>query len=473
MRCGGELAGMTVTESEGISAETPPEPTKGRALLRQDVPNAQPVPRRFALLVLQLVLLLTAVKGLNLTQGAGVALPFALCVYGFAAFVVHYWLPFHLKRVGFVILSLGAVFAVFGPDDWLAVTSSDYWVQIGQAATFLVALLAVGLFFYGTLRLPIPFWFRIAVIVGVGAAFVYGRGDDRWLTDRQWTVLAGIFMFRLILYAKAVMVAREPEKLGDFMCYFYLLPNLFFPLFPVVDYTKFKRGYYVNNIHASAQKGIFWMARGLTHLCLFRILYQREIAHREVQDLVTLVLFLFQFYLQYLRVSGLFHFVAGMLHLFGWNLPETSRKYLLSSSFTDFWRRANIYWKDFMVTIFYFPIYFRLRRLNETVALSVATAVVFVATTVLHAYQMFWIKREFAIHSQDYVFWGTFGAVVIFNVLYDAAFGGVKKERSKSLAFLIRVARTIGVYIFISVIWSVWSMPLQRWWDTVSYVFQK
>ena len=35
------------------------------------------------------------------------------------------------------------------------------------------------------------------------------------------------------------------------------------------------------------------------------------------------------------------------------------------SSFTDFWRRINIYWKDFMMKVFYYPAFFRLRRLGD------------------------------------------------------------------------------------------------------------
>ena len=54
-------------------------------------------------------------------------------------------------------------------------------------------------------------------------------------------------------------------------------------------------------------------------------------------------------YLLYLRVSGQFHIIVGMLHLFGYDLPETNHRYLLARSVNDFWRRVNIYWKDFMV----------------------------------------------------------------------------------------------------------------------------
>ena len=115
-------------------------------------------------------------------------------------------------------------------------------------------------------------------------------------------------------------------------------------------------------------------------------------------------------YMLYLRVSGQFHIIVGFLHLFGYDLPETHRKYLLSRSLTDFWRRINIYWKDFMVKIVYFPVYFRLRRSGDVRAQVVATLVVFVVTWFLHAYQWFWLRGDFLMTWPDTLFWGILGA---------------------------------------------------------------
>ena len=66
-------------------------------------------------------------------------------------------------------------------------------------------------------------------------------------------------------------------------------------------------------------------------------------------------------FLLYMRISGQFHIIAGMLCLFGYDMPETNHRYLLATSLNEFWRRANIYWKDFMVKSFYLPAYFRMR----------------------------------------------------------------------------------------------------------------
>ena len=67
------------------------------------------------------------------------------------------------------------------------------------------------------------------------------------------------------------------------------------------------------------------------------------------------------------------HLITGLLLLFGFNLHETHSRFYFANSFIDFWRRINIYWKDFMLKIFYYPAYFRLRRFGNTPALVLAT----------------------------------------------------------------------------------------------------
>ena len=53
------------------------------------------------------------------------------------------------------------------------------------------------------------------------------------------------------------------------------------------------------------------------------------------------------------------------LHLFGYELPRTNNRYFLASSFTDLWRRINIYWMEYMRKMIYYPVAVRTRRLGE------------------------------------------------------------------------------------------------------------
>ena len=56
-----------------------------------------------------------------------------------------------------------------------------------------------------------------------------------------WPVLASMFMFRTALYLHALKYEKQPVTLVDALCYFFMLPNPCFPLFPVVDFQTFRR----------------------------------------------------------------------------------------------------------------------------------------------------------------------------------------------------------------------------------------
>jgi hypothetical protein len=388
------------------------------------------------------------------------------CAY--ASFLVVYFTPFAWKKTVFIVLSLvvGMVLLMRGG----AHPAINFYTFI-KAAPVMVFVLLLGLFVFVCLRLPIPFWIRAVALLVMGGLVYYARArtGENFLPDPHWAVVGAIFMFRTLVYAYDVRVARAPEKFSDFMCYFFLMPNFFFMLFPVMDYSTFKRSYFREDIHIAAQRGIAWMVRGAIQLALYRLIYHQQIAAEDVHSFGTLIQFVFSAYLLYLHVSGTFHFIVGMMHLFGWSLPETNRYYLLASGPTDFWRRINIYWKDFMVKCFYYPAYFRLRKINETVALLGATVVVFIATCVLHSYQWYWINGIFELTHVDLVWWTILGAVVMVAVVREHR-RGPPVAKPRGVAITQRVLATAGWYIFISVLWSMWSSrSIAEWVDTVIY----
>jgi D-alanyl-lipoteichoic acid acyltransferase DltB (MBOAT superfamily) len=222
------------------------------------------------------------------------------------------------------------------------------------------------------------------------------------------------------------------------------------------------------------------MLRGTFQLLCYRLIYHELlIPASEVHDRWALAGYLVCNYLLYLRVSGQFHMACGMLHLFGYQLPETHHRYLLATGFTDYWRRINIYWKDFMVRLIFNPVVFRLKRWPQPAALAVATLAVFPTTWMLHAYQSFWLRGSWGFSVPDALFWGVLGVLVLINVQFDArrsrnrggakarAWGPVADVRGIDLApLLIRGLKTAGTFITIAVLWSLWSSPsLAAWLD--------
>jgi hypothetical protein len=192
-----------------------------------------------------------------------------------------------------------------------------------------------------------------------------------------------------------------------------------------------------------------------------------------------LVRYLISNFLLYLRISGEFHLIVGILHLFGFHLPETHHLYYLASSFTDFWRRINIYWKDFMMKVFYYPAYFRLRKWGDTTALVLATLFVFVCTWFLHAYQWFWLRGSFLLSLVDVLFWAILGLLVVANSLYEVKYGRkrVLGKRSWTFRSIVPLAlRTAGTFSVICVLWSLWtSDSLSTWfslWSIKGAIFK-
>src|SRR5690606_24340121 len=139
-----------------------------------------------------------------------------------------------------------------------------------------------------------------------------------------------------------------------------------------------------------------------------------------------------------------------------------------ASSFTDFWRRINIYWKEFMQKVFYYPAVFRLRKLGTEKALVVATLYVFLMTWFLHAYQWFWLRGTTLLVAQDILFWTILGLLVVGNSLCEMRHG-----RSRSLGkpgarswrdTAVLVAKTYATFWFICVLWSFWTAETLSGW---------
>jgi D-alanyl-lipoteichoic acid acyltransferase DltB (MBOAT superfamily) len=374
-----------------------------------------------------------------------------LVLFALAALPVHYLLPFRWKKPLFVAVSVGGLAWVFG---------------LETAA----AVLALAVPLIGACYLPVAWKWKALAVAALAATFAALRPGfaEGVIPPNTWPVLATMFMFRMVIYLYELKHAKAPETLVDTLGYFFLLPNYCFLHFPVVDYRTFQRGYFARDIHATQRAGLQMMFRGTTHLLLYRLVYHEIlITPEEVRGPLSLAGYLVCNYLLYLRVSGQFHVACGMLHLFGHSLPETHRHFLLAESFTDYWRRINIYWKDFMVRVVFNPVVFKLKRWPQPAALAAATAVVFVTTWALHAYQSFWLRGTWGFSVPDALFWGVLGLLVLVNVQFDARRSRAKRPKAaapdrRQLAF--RAARTAATFATITLLWSLWSSPSVAAW---------
>jgi hypothetical protein len=401
----------------------------------------RPILGKFLTLAAQLGLLVPVVQQFHLENQAVYQNFMLLTFYGF---LIHYFLPSRYRLSFFLMLSLAAIAGI---------------LNFANSA----ALIGIGLGLVGLCHLPISYGARVALLLAAGALLVVLRTgwiQASWL-DVVWPLLGSMFMFRLIIYVYDLKHGKAKPTLASTLSYFFLLPNVVFPFFPVVDYSTFRRTYYDEEEHRIYQKGLQWMLRGVIQLIVYRYInYYLVIAPQEVTTTPELVRFLISNFGLYIRISGQFHLIIGSLHLFGFNLPETHHLYFLASSFTDLWRRINIYWKDFMLKVFFYPAYFRIKHWGAMASLAGATAFVFFLTWFLHAYQWFWLRGTFLLTAQDILFWAILATLVVVNTLLDA-----RRNRKRTLgqpAWSVadiagQALRSAGTFSVMAVLWSLWS----------------
>jgi hypothetical protein len=428
-----------MADATAVAAASIPKPPSVDVRVERSKPDV----RRFAILGVQLALLLVVFKVYKLEEAAF----FSLACLVFAAFAVSFWLPFRFKETFLIVLSLAGACVLLSP---------------------LVAglLAAAGLAMFAVVRGRLPFRWKVLVLLAILAVATFGRATDRLPVPHEfWPVLGSLFLFRMIVYMYDLSHATGPPALKDYLSYFFLLPNYYFLMFPVIDFHTFRRSYFKRDIHTVAQQGVWRILRGTTHLLLYRVIYQAQgqFSPPHVPVAVAVAAKASFAFLLYLRVSGQFHIIAGMLCLFGYDLPETNRYYLLATSVNDLWRRINIYWKDFMVKVFYFPAYFRMRRKGELRAQLLATALVFVVTWFLHAVQFFWLQGRFLIKFNDTVFWIILGSMVV----ADVWIGSLRAKRLPRTGWISGLQRTVQIaatFAFMSLLWSMWSANSMTEW---------
>lgn len=374
---------------------------------------------------------------------------FHVMALGCVGFVVHALLPLRYRLGFFVALSLGAIVLAFGVAD-------GGW------------LILLGLVLIGICHLPLRLAMRVGLLLLTAGLFAMFRAElihGPW-SVAIWPILGSMFMFRLALYLHALEHEEKRPTPTRTLAYFFMLPNVCFPLFPVVDYLSFRRNYYDRDALAIYETGVKWIVRGLVQLILYRYVYVFLSGDAmELHSLGELVQFLLSTFLLYLRVSGQFHLICGVLYLFGFRLPETHHLYFLASSFTDFWRRINIYWKDFMMKLVYYPSFFRLKKYGANVALVGATLIVFAGTWLLHSYQWFWLRGGFPLEAQDGLFWGVLGVLVVMGALREMKRTRPRKLGAKAAGWTFSLAwRTVGTFSAICILWSLWSTDSLMTW---------
>jgi hypothetical protein len=386
----------------------------------------------------------------------------------FVGFVIHHLLPARLRLPFFAALSIVATVVILGqinPGNIWGTFTGKYTIgDLGYRMVPGGVLVAIGLLLIGLCHIPVAWWARATLVSGAMIGLALVRANTSWLPDvpvMVWVILGSMFVFRLMVYLYDMKNRAAPFGPARALSYFFMLPNVCFPLFPLVDYKTFCSTYYNEDWKRIYQSGIQWMFRGVVQLLLYQAIYQfAPLDATRLSTALDATGFMLATYLLYLHVSGQFHLIVGLLHMFGFNLPETHHMFLLASSFTDFWRRINIYWKDFIMKLFFYPLFFSMRKKGTILAMSLATLATFFITWFLHSWQWFWIRGSFLLTWQDISFWTILAVLVLVNGLYEATAGRGRKLKESKVTLrerLILGLKAVGTFCVICTLWTIWS----------------
>ena len=367
------------------------------------------------------------------------------------AAMAHFVLPKPFRNWLSIALTIGIALYAFG---WLT----------GMIFTLsLLGVIAIAL-------LPINYWLRVVLLLGVGSCMVLLRSEWIYAPRMQLIVpfLASVFMFRLVLYMHEDKHGLKDVPISEKLAYFFMFPNLCFLLFPVVDLRTFISTYKPGNLEV-VQKGIRALIRGCLHIVLYRVIYYYLLpSPLEVRDVSDLFEFIVFTYMLILRLSGIFHLCVGFLQIFGRDLPPVFNNYFLAAGPSDIWRRINIYWTQFMTKVVYYPVFFRFKKKGQLIALIMATLVVFIITWFLHSYQWYWLQGVYPFSINDVGFWLFFGLAIMINTVIQD-----RKTRKKRLSIKVfqwsgalKKAGLVSITFFgMATLWSFWtSQTPEDWW---------
>lgn len=375
--------------------------------------RARPSLRAFAILLPQIVALAALTDYFHST--------FARAAWAVVAgFVVHFWLPYRWKEPFWILLSIAGGVYLAAPDGSLL-----------GGARIMALVLGVGLLIWAIVATPLPWSARAILVAAVFGGVIYcgtlGRASVR-APDRFYTVFGMAFMFRIFPYLYEARLFKTRASLREFLRYFFMLPQYKWNG-PIFDFQRLGQSVYQREIQKVAQQGIFWIARGMSQFAVYLLMHKRIYYAQSASDERSprmLAVHLVCAYAIYLRTSGIIHVFLGMMKLFGYDLTEGYKWYAFARSPLDFWRRANIYWKDIMMKVVYFPVYFALRKKTESGGKMIALFVVFTASWALHIWQASWFSdmrvspwRAVLQWPQEALFWGIFAMVCAVNLALE------------------------------------------------------
>ncbi len=258
--------------------------------------------------------------------------------------------------------------------------------------------LVVWIAFYGVVHARASWGLKLPLLAGLYVTTILLGASSRASTAFEILLVvfyASNFILRLPLYVYEAVFKRsqlEGAGLAGFLTYLIALPLSSLNVAPV-GFAVLHRGYSSELRPELMRRGLARMAHGLLYLVVGRILAKSGLfpsvsviaAYSGEMDVVSALASCHVILLSlFLSTAGYIHTAVGMLYVLGFDIPPGMRMPYRSTNVLEFWRRWNIYWRDCLMTLAYYPLAMPLRR-RPVLAAAVAGMATFLFGGFTHA----------------------------------------------------------------------------------------
>ncbi len=306
--------------------------------------------------------------------------------------------------------------------------------------------------------------------------WVHSAGLRLALSLLWWAGLLGIMLYppaflephRVVIFSLSSLFAlrwfwyineREIGGRGTLALdasYFFNFPAIALWFFPLVSYRRWKESLGKELQAKNLNRGIYWIVLGILQLILYRLLeYYLYISSLHVVDADTFWQHIFTNFFLLVRVSGFFHVAVGVLALFGFSLPKPVDSYFLARGFADFWRRVNVYFREFLLEVVHPKItkWLGVKRVFPSIFL------LFLVSGLLYNWQYFSFHVSFPIKGGEILFWILFGSLVSWELAFVRE-KDLQTQESEGWKSSLNKGFGVGfTFLAMSGLWSLWAAP--------------
>ena len=261
-----------------------------------------------------------------------------------------------------------------------------------------IGALAIWSAFYGLVHLRASWWLKVPLMAGIWIAPIAVaalRPASGLFGILLVAHFASTFMLRAPLYAYEATKKKDQMKgvgYGRYLLYLIAVPLSAVKAEPV-GFLALHRGLRSAVDPDLMRRGVAQMALGLAYLTSreiglrWGILVSGRAVAAAADDLNALTVLvgahlgLLEFFLS---VAGHIHLGIGMLRVLGFDIMPGSDAPYASRNVLDWWRRWNVWFRDWLLALGYYPVVMRLKR-RPYVAVAVAGAFVFLLSGFAHA----------------------------------------------------------------------------------------